>query len=114
MKAPFDRATSRYIHAVVRADLAPATQAVQLAHAIARSAREGGLDDDCRFVMVQVPDLAGLHDIASRLDRAGVAFCLFDEPDHGIGPSALATLQSGPCPGRHLRRLKLWNPARFP
>lgn len=114
MKAPFDRAASRYIHAVVRADLSPATQGVQLAHAIARSATKGGLDDDCRFVVVQVPDLGTLQEIASRLDIAGVGFCLFDEPDHGIGPSALATLQSDPSPGRLLKRLKLWNPTPIP
>lgn len=108
-KQPFDRSASPYCYVLVRTDLSVEQQMVQAIHAaMAAAAGPQGVPSETRLALLAVPDQDALLDHASRLHQAGVPFHLFEEPDHGIGASALAT-QPGPalrlpC----LRRLPTW------
>lgn len=108
-KQPFDRQAATYCYVAVRKDLPLAQQVVQAIHAaMAATADHGGLTPHTRLALLAVDDEAHLLALASRLGREGVAFSLFDEPDHGIGASALATAPGPHARFRALRRLPLW------
>lgn len=108
-KVPFDRKASSYLFAAVRSDLPPAIQGVQLCHAVARASAQGGLQEDTRFVLVRVPDQVALFDLAHALFRDGLNPCVFEEPDHGIGASALALPVGSSRHGRRFAALPLWS-----
>lgn len=109
-KQPFDRATAPYAVVAVRTDLPPAQQTVQACHAAMKACAGGALAEDTRLVLLGVPNRAALERLAERLAIEGARFALFEEPDHGIGASALATPPSvGPVPSA-LRKLPLWAP----
>ena len=108
-KVAFDRSTAPYLFAAVRGDLPPAVQGVQLCHATAQAAHTGGLSDDTRFVLTRVADQEGLLRLAERLERDGIRFCVFEEPDHGIGPSALACVVGPFATGKAFSKLPLWS-----
>ena len=111
-KQPFDRAAARYCHVLVRQDLPLAQQAVQAIHAAMACVHEhGDLPPDTRLVLLAVPDQPSLLAWSSRLGERGIAHSLFEEPDHGIGPSALATPPAPLSQRRLLGRLPLWSPA---
>lgn len=110
-KQPFDRESARYCHVLVRTDLPLAQQAVQAIHAaMACVGEHGGLTPDTRLVLLGVSGEGELIHWARRLDSQGVAYSLFEEPDHGIGPSALATRPGLLAERKGLGRLPLWSP----
>ena len=109
-KVPFDRATSTYLFAAVRSDLPPAVQGVQLCHAVARAVQAGGLTDDTRFVLVQVPDQTALLALADRLETDGHVPHVFVEPDHAQGETALALSPGAAVQGKRFSRWPLWSP----
>lgn len=108
-KQAFDRSEASYLFAAVRQDLPPAIQGVQLCHATATAAAAGGLREDTRFVIVSVKDQEQLLELARQLDHDGVAFSMFEEPDYGIGYSALATHVAGVKTGKRFSRMPLWS-----
>ena len=111
-KQPFDRETAEYCHVLVRTDLSLPQQAVQAIHAaMAATAEHGGLRPDTRLALLAVPDQPSLLAWGQRLMAKGIAFSLFEEPDHGIGPSALATAPAPMAQRRCLQRLPLWEGA---
>ena len=108
-KQPFDRHTALYSYVIVRTDLSAQQQTVQAIHAaMAATAHHGGLTDDTRLALLAARDQRQLYDIADALEREGIAFSLFEEPDHGIGASALATAPGPFARFRCLKRLPLW------
>lgn len=108
-KQPFDRKAVTYCYVIVRQDLSLEQQMVQAIHAaMAATADHGGLKNDTRLAVVAVKNQAQLLEWAGRLERQGIAFSLFQEPDHGIGSSALATAPGAYETFKALRRLPLW------
>lgn len=67
-------------YVIVRSDLPRGTQAAHLVHAAGESS-PGGLPKDMHAVVLTVPDEGALLALASRLERAGVAHVVIDEPD---------------------------------
>lgn len=110
-KAPFDPATARYVYVLVRTDLSPAQQGVQACHAaMAATDAFGGLTDDTRLALLAVDGPHDLQRWIERLDRKGLPFKAFWEPDRHTGWSALATAPIGRKEGRAFAGLKPWNP----
>lgn len=92
MKKSFIKEKSKYLVAIVRADIPPSTQGVQIAHAVARSISAfGGLDDETRFVFLSVPDKKTLIDTVKTVENHPIDFVVMDEPDHDQGLTAMAT-----------------------
>jgi hypothetical protein len=89
---------------VTRADLEPAQQAVQAAHAALQYAAEhpGGWHEGA-LVLLAVPAERGLHDLAFRLLYAGHPMSEFWEPDIG----ELTAIAAGPSAGRMLQHVPL-------
>lgn len=92
----------------VRADLPPATAAVQACHAVARAVAGRELDDDTHFVLVEVPGKEELLGLAERLSTDGQQFELFSEPDDNLGPTALATPAGCRKAGKRFAKWPLW------
>lgn len=110
-KQPFDRGSALYCHVLVRTDLSLAQQAVQAIHAaMACVGEHGGLTPDTRLVLLGVSGHDELIRWARRLTSQRIAYSLFEEPDHGIGPSALATRPGLLTERKGLGRLPLWSP----
>lgn len=97
MKKPFDPQSSTYVYVIVRGDLPAAAQAVQACHAAMDAVKNSPDISGERLVLLRAKDQMDLMHRASQLDRAGVDFVLFSEPDHDWGATALATR---PRPGR--------------
>lgn len=64
----------------MRRDLPPGTQAAQLIHAAGESS-PGNLPNSTFAVALTCRDEGELHQLAIRLDRAGIDFKLIREPD---------------------------------
>lgn len=108
-KQPFDRKAVTYCYVLVRQDLSVEQQMVQAIHAaMAATANHGGLKTDTRLAVLAIKNQEQLLEWAGRLERQGIAFSMFEEPDHGIGPSALATAPGAYETFKALRRLPLW------
>jgi len=81
---------------VVRNDLKPGLQAAQAVHAKELFSREHPELNDKWYersnnvVVLQVPDCAALIDLKGRLCRQKVTLSVFEEPDLGNAPTALA------------------------
>ena len=110
-KVAFDKEAALYCHVLVRTDIPLAQQMVQAIHAAMNIAAEFGPPAaQCRLALLAVPDRAALCDWAHRLSCRGVPFSLFEEPDHGLGATALATAPASSKDRRLLGRLPLWEP----
>lgn len=108
-KQPFCREQAKYCYVLVREDLSLEQQTVQAIHAaMAATAEHGGLTPATRLALVSVKDRSHLLAMAGKLEQAGARFSLFEEPDHGIGFSALATAPGFHKDFRLLHRLPLW------
>lgn len=97
------------MHILVRTDLPLADQCVQACHAGIRAGMRFAPPDDCPLVLLGVPDRATLEDYALRAAHAGIARVIFDEPDDGMGHTALCTEPLTREAGRLFRRLPLWS-----
>ncbi|CAK0780331.1 TonB-dependent receptor [Gammaproteobacteria bacterium] len=87
-------ATDQYLYLFIRTDLSPEVQMVQCAHATF----ELGLDlnrskhpEPVNFVLIGINSERELIQIKRDLERDGIQFHLFHEPDYGTGYTALAT-----------------------
>lgn len=108
-KQPFCREQAKYCYVLIREDLSPEQQTVQAIHAaMAATAEHGGLTPDTRLALLSVKDQSHLLTLAGKLEQSGAQFSLFEEPDHGIGFSALATAPGFHRDFRLLHRLPLW------
>lgn len=98
------------LYLVVRADLSPAQQAVQAAHALqAFNLLHPGLtrrwyDESNTLAMLEVTDEAKLSELASVADAFGVEAARFREPDLGDSLTAIAI---GPAGKRLTRGLRM-------
>jgi hypothetical protein len=94
----------------VRTDLPLADQIVQVGHACL----EAGVRFGCRpdrtwhLVVLGVPNLLTLDAYARACRHAGLAAVIFDEPDDGLGHTALCSAPLTREAGRLFRRLRLW------
>lgn len=96
-----------YSYIVCRKDMSPSYQAVQSSHA----AMEMGFRTTCpsspvHIVLLGISNQEELIKLASRLEKKGVNFQLFYEPDYDTGYTALCTF---PVEGKidGLKRLQL-------
>lgn len=88
---------------IVRRDLRLGDLAAQLVHAAGETS-PGNLPDDTHAVVLAVDHEQDLVDLATRLERAGIAHKLIREPDAPFNGAATA-LGVAPGPRRPLRRL---------
>lgn len=83
---------ANYVYVLVRADIPLEQQAVQACHA---SLHVGYAEDEPssppNLVLLTVPSESRLLAVANDLDKQGLRYSLFNEPDGGMGFSALAT-----------------------
>lgn len=109
-KQAFDPDQAQMCLVVVRTDLTLPQQMVQACHASSQAGGQlGSCGPELRMALLAVDSQVALIEAAARLERLGIRFSLFEEPDWGIGFSALA---SEPIPWRQARRalprLPLW------
>lgn len=109
-KLPFDKDQALMSLVVIRTDLPIERQMVQACHAASMAGhRFGGWQDDTRMALLAVNGPDELMRACDRLDRLGIDYHLFHEPDHGIGYSALACAPIAWKKARAaLPRLPLW------
>lgn len=96
-----------FVYVLIRKDLSDEQKAVQIGHA----ALEAGFrfpkpELTASLIVLQVEDRAALMAAAERLDRYGIEYHLFFEPDFGMGHSALATR---PVFGSERHLFRKWN-----
>lgn len=92
----------------IRQDLSPTYQIVQAAHATHQAGiRFGGTEKPTHFVLCGAKNEADLTKIAQYLERNGIEFEMFHEPDHNTGYSAIATKPLYGEERRPLRRFQL-------
>ncbi|KWU24719.1 hypothetical protein [Burkholderia cenocepacia] len=96
-----------YVYVIIRRDISPEQQAVQIGHAALEAGRALYAVDEpiASLIVLEVADKAGLLAAAERLKRYDIAFELFFEPDFGMGESALATR---PVRGKERHLFKAW------
>lgn len=91
-KLAFDKDQARMSLVLIRKDLPIERQMVQACHAASMAGhRFGGWEEDTRMALLAANDEADLMRACERLERMGIDFHLFHEPDHGIGHSALVS-----------------------
>lgn len=89
-----DNLPKHRIYVVIRTDISPVQQAVQIAHASAeagsrfyRTAEHGVAS----IILVEAPDATTLEKAKTHLTKKGIEHTVFFEPDWGMGESALGT-----------------------
>jgi hypothetical protein len=100
------------VYVLVRKDLTPAQQIVQSCHAVAEAARsflEAGQEHP-HLIVCEVRDEPTLYQFLDKLNRHGVRFRAFLEPDRGNELTALATEPVINDTRRLFRRLRLLCP----
>ena len=101
--------TIHYVYVLLRADLTPAAQRVQIGHACLEAAwqfeRPAGL---VHLIILAVPDERALQDAADRLRGEGIGVYMFWEPDDSLGNTALATEPLIGDRRQLLRRYPMW------
>lgn len=93
---------------LVRADLTTEQQLVQAVHAAHNAGLSFPAPKHLSVVVCRVPDQESLHRAASRLDRRGIQFTMFSEPDLGDQDTALATEPVRTDQRRVFSRYRLW------
>lgn len=83
---------------------------MQAAHAAHEAGAAWGVPPHCHLVVLAVTDEAALEKAAERLERHGIRFRLFWEPDDAMGHTALCTEPIVGNQRRALRPYPLWNP----
>jgi len=83
-----------YIYTFIREDISPAQKIVQLGHACHEAGKllnQWEHKHTSSLILLSAKDEDDLLDIAARIDRAGILFCMFYEPDNNMGYSAICT-----------------------
>ena len=82
-----------YVYVFVRRDLSPSIQAVQACHACIESARKFLSPDDVHphLILLEIHSEQALAAVCARLERHGLQFSPFYEPDLGDELTAVAT-----------------------
>lgn len=111
-KQAFDKDQALMSLVIVRTDIPLARQMVQACHASSMAGHHfDGWKDDTRMALLAADDEQTLMKACMRLERLGISYHLFHEPDHAIGHSALA---SAPIAWKQARKalpgLPLWTP----
>ena len=105
-----------YVYVLVRRDLAPPQICVQAAHAAMESTRIylAPWAEHPHLVLCGVADERALLQAASRLEKVGIAFYLFREPDIGNQATALASAPTSSLEHRRVfDRYKCLQPSNF-
>ena len=109
-KEEFDRAGSLYCYALVRKDMPAGLQGAQAIHAALEAGRRFGNPEGLRVSFLACEDAGELMEARDRLEREGIGFAEFSEPDWGLGLTALATEPVARKRAGALKKLKLWSP----
>ena len=83
-----------YIYTFIREDISPAQKIVQLGHACHEAGKLLNHSEHkhvSSLILLSAKDEDDLLDIAERIDRAGIEFYMFHEPDNDMGYSAICT-----------------------
>jgi hypothetical protein len=89
-------------------DIPLADQVVQVGHACLLAGNQFEQAEAGHLVVLAVPHLQALHEVGLRCARRGIRFVMFDEPDDGMGHTALCTEPiTGPL-RKVFARLPLW------
>lgn len=103
---------AHYVYVLVRIDIAPAAQIVQVGHVCLEAARRFRLPEQApHLVVLSVRSQAQLRDAVREAEARGIRCVTFDEPDNGLGHTAACT---EPITGVHrpiFRRFRLWQAA---
>ena len=78
-----------------------------MGHACLEAGRRFCYQDGTHLVVLAVPDCDRLLTALERLDRESIRYCLFDEPEDGMGFTAACMESTPAC--RSLRRYPLWS-----
>jgi hypothetical protein len=81
-----------YIYTFVREDISPEQKIVQIGHACYEAGKI--FQDNCgisNLILLSVQDESELKNVARNLDRRGIEFHAFYEPDNQMGYSAICT-----------------------
>lgn len=101
----FAEPNEAYVYVLIRTDISPAQQAVQVAHAAWHAGTLFGNKEEIpNVVMLSVRSRTELEAAALRLQCHGVEHYMFFEPDFGMGHSGLATRPVRRKKERHLLR----------
>ena len=83
-----------YIYTFIREDIPPAQKIVQLGHACHEAGKllhHAEHKHTSSLILLSAENEAELLDIAARIDRAGIDYYIFYEPDNDMRYSALCT-----------------------
>ena len=111
-KQAFDKDQALMSLVLIRTDLPLERQMVQACHAASMAGhRFPGWGEDTRMALLAASNEEDLMKACMRLEKLGIDFHIFHEPDHGIGYSALA---SAPIAWKQARKAlpgsPLWQP----
>jgi hypothetical protein len=92
-KLNFAKTEPEYVFIFVRQDISNEQQAVQAAHATYKAGAifKPENPDETYFVLIGVPDEAGLHVVKEEVESKGFSTVVFNEPDLSNTDTALAT-----------------------
>ena len=110
-KLPHDVETSLYCYVVVRSDIPPGLQGAQAIHAALEAGRRFGNPEGLRVSFLQAANISALLDLRCALERDGIDYAHFSEPDWGIGLSALASCPIHKKQAKAFKRARVWNPS---
>ena len=106
-KEKFDKKTAKYFYVIVRDDIPRGMQGAQALHAAYLAGSKYGADSSTRICFLTAPKTE-LEILKDKLEFQNIDHCFFEEPDYGIGFSAIAT---GPISAKDARIFKkhpLW------
>jgi hypothetical protein len=114
--ASFELGEKFTVYVLVRKDIDLAQQIVQAVHAGAEAARAfyRATHGIASTVVLQVKDQRALLAAQQKLCALGLPHEMFNEPDFGMGASALATRPLTRGERRHMRGWQLWRPTPAP
>jgi hypothetical protein len=93
----------------VRCDIPLADQVVQVGHAAFEAGQRWPEDRaTCHLILVGVASQADLLDLAVRCEARAIAFVMFNEPDDGMGFTALCSEPLADNRRKLFRRYPLW------
>ena len=108
--------STRYCFLFVRYDLPVEQQIIQTNHSTFEMAYTltQSIEPICpSIVLVGVPNKKALLKVIEKLKLNRIEFSVFDEPDHDLGITAVATVPLDAGQKEVLRKYKLWNEKEF-
>lgn len=83
--------TTPWIYVFVRTDIPVANQMVQAAHVCHIAGRDFKHPDNTHMALLKIKNEKKLLEVAEKLDKHGIKYSLYLEPDYPKGYTALAT-----------------------